>query len=248
MPALLEITDLSKDFGGVSAVEKLNLSLADDDLLAIIGPNGCGKTTLFNLITGAMRPSAGSILFNGQEIAGRTPYRIAQLGIARKFQIPGIFPQLTVREHLDVAVFADRGRHGLRGVFQPAGSHIRAEDLLELVGLDELSESPASILSHGQKQWLEIAMVLGTEPQLILLDEPTTGMTEAETAATANLVRRLHQERGVAAIVIEHDLRFVDTLDSPVAFMLRGSIVRSGSLEEIRADHIVRDAYLGSAA
>ena len=246
MAALLEVRELAKDFGGLHAVAGLDLDLGAGELLCIIGPNGCGKTTFFNLLSGAFPPSAGAIRFDGTAIAGRAPFVISRLGIGRKFQVPGIYGAMSVRENLDVPLFADAGRRGLRGLFAARGRGGRAAELLELTGLAGKAERPAGELAHGEKQWLEIAMLLATAPRLMLLDEPTAGMTVAETAATAELLLRIHRETAIAAIVIEHDMGFVRRLGCPIAVMMAGRLLTRGSYDQISADPAVREAYLGA--
>lgn len=233
---LLEIAGLEKDFGGVRAADGLDLSLSAGQMLCLIGPNGCGKTTLFNLITGAVAPGAGDLRFGGENLRGLEPYQIARCGILRKFQVPGIYPQLTVRENLTLAA------GGRPGVEAPD-----PDELLELARLSGRSTIPAGTLAHGEKQSLEIVMVLAGRPRLLLLDEPTNGMTGAETAATVALIKTLHRDYGCAVIVIEHDMGFVEELDCPVALMLRGKIVRRGSFAALRDDPLVKEAYLGQA-
>ncbi|WP_299617144.1 ATP-binding cassette domain-containing protein [Pelagibius sp.] len=236
MTALLEVAGLEKDFGGVRAADGLSLTLGAGEMLCLIGPNGCGKTTLFNIITGAIPANRGSLSFDGETLRGLEPYQIARRGILRKFQVPGIYPELTVRENLVLAA-------GGRSSEAPAD----IDALLDLARLSGRDQVPAGSLAHGEKQWLEIAMVLAGRPRLLLLDEPTNGMTGAETAATVALIRDLHRDHGCAVLVIEHDMGFVRELDCPVALMLRGRIERRGSFAELQADPLVRDAYLGQA-
>ncbi|NIA67737.1 ATP-binding cassette domain-containing protein [Pelagibius litoralis] len=236
MSALLEVAGLEKDFGGVRAADGLNLSLEAGEMLCLIGPNGCGKTTFFNLISGAVAADNGKLQFDGESLRGLEPYQIARLGILRKFQVPGIYPDLTVRENL---LLAAGGR-----------PDVVVTDLAELLGLARLSdraEVQAGVLAHGEKQWLEIVMVLAGQPRLLLLDEPTNGMTAAETAATVALIKDLHQRYGCAFIVIEHDMGFVRELDCAVALMLQGRILRQGSFAELQDDPLVKEAYLGQA-
>ena len=235
MAQLLEVAGVDKDFGGVRAADGLSLSLGEGEMLCLIGPNGCGKTTLFNLITGALKADAGELRFAGRSLRGREPHEIARLGILRKFQVPGIYAELSVAENLTVAMVGS-GEEGPR----------RLDDLLALARLAGRRDLPAGRLAHGEKQWLEIAMVLARRPRLLLLDEPTNGMTAAETAATVALIRDLHRRFGCAVLVIEHDMGFVRDLACPVALMLRGRIVRRGSYETLQADPLVREAYLGS--
>jgi len=242
----LEVRELAKDFGGLHAVAGLDLDLDDNELLCIIGPNGCGKTTFFNLLSGALPPSAGTIDFDGHAIAGLAPYAVSRLGIGRKFQVPGIYGALSVRENLDVPLFARAGRRGLRGLFAGRGPGGRVAELLHLTGLTDKADQPAGELAHGEKQWLEIAMLLAMEPRLMLLDEPTAGMTGAETEATAELLLRIHRETAIAAIVIEHDMGFVRRLGCPIAVMMSGRLLTRGSYDEISADPAVRKAYLGT--
>ncbi len=246
MAGFLEVRELAKDFGGLHAVAGLDLDLDDNELLCIIGPNGCGKTTFFNLLSGALPPSAGTIDFDGHAIAGLAPYAVSRLGIGRKFQVPGIYGALSVRENLDVPLFARAGRRGLRGLFAGRGPGGRVAELLHLTGLTDKADQPAGELAHGEKQWLEIAMLLAMEPRLMLLDEPTAGMTGAETEATAELLLRIHRETAIAAIVIEHDMGFVRRLGCPIAVMMSGRLLTRGSYDDISADPAVRKAYLGT--
>jgi ABC-type uncharacterized transport system ATPase subunit len=235
--ALLAVRGLTKSFGGVRAVDAVDLTVAAGELLAVIGPNGCGKTTLFNLLTGQLRPDAGSVRIGGLEVAGLPPDRIARQGVGRKFQVPSVYDELTVAENLAIARLA-----------APKARRSAADGILERVGLADRTDGPAGLLSHGQKQWLEIAMVLATRPRLVLLDEPTAGMTRAETLATIDLVRRLRDEDGVATIVIEHDMAAVAALGGRVAAMISGRVVVEGSFETVRAHPAVIEAYLGAAA
>ena len=235
MSALLEVVEVEKDFGGVRAAASLSLRLGDGEMLCLIGPNGCGKTTLFNLITGALKADSGALRFDGEDLRGLEPYQIARRGILRKFQVPGIYADLSVRENLTVAM-----------VGSGAAGEVELEELLGLARLVNKAALAAGSLSHGEKQWLEIAMVLARRPRLLLLDEPTNGMTAAETAATVALIRDLHRRFGCAVLVIEHDMGFVRELGCPVALMVRGRIERQGSYEELQADPLVREVYLGT--
>ena len=244
---MLEISGLSKDFGGLRAVNRIDLSLAAGELLCIIGPNGCGKTTLFNLISGNLPSSEGSIRFGGAEVVGLRPHQVARLGIGRKFQVPSIYEDLSVADNLGVALFAKAGRRGVLGLAGHTSGGERRDALLERVGLQDLADQFAGHLSHGQRQWLEIGMVLATEPSMILLDEPTAGMTRAETERTSELVRAVQAEHGVAIILIEHDMWFVEALQCSVTVMMSGSIVATGDYDTVRQMDAVREAYLGTA-
>jgi len=235
LPApLLELRHLVKSFGGVLAVAGASLELAEGELLALIGPNGCGKTTLFNLVTGIERPEAGAIRFAGREIGGLSPQARARLGIGRTFQVPGVLAALSARENLEVAATA-------------AGRPRReAHEALERAGLAAFAERAAGELPHGLQQRLELAMVLLQRPRLLLLDEPTAGLELGESLAVAARLRDLVAREGVAALVVEHDLAFVRALGSEVAVMLRGRIAARGPYAAVAADPEVRAAYLGS--
>ncbi len=234
---LLAVEGLEKRFGGVQALAGLSLSLDESGLLCLLGPNGCGKTTFFRVLSGETAADAGSLVFAGRRLAGEGPAGRARLGIARKFQTPGLFAALTVAEHLALAAASP----AVRGPIDAAG-------LLERVGLGEHAATPAGRLAHGQRQWLEIAMLLALRPRLLLLDEPTAGMTPAETRETAALLRELNAKDGIAAIVIEHDMAFVRELDVMVAVMLQGRVVATGSYAEVGRDPQVRELYLGKRA
>jgi ABC-type uncharacterized transport system ATPase subunit len=236
----LEIEGLTKLFGGVRAVEQVDFVMAAREMRCIIGPNGCGKTTFFNLITGYLPPTSGSIRFRGRDLRGLSLHEIAQAGIVRKFQVPSVFAGLTVAENVDCA----RHACGDRAARAQDGETGR---LLTLVRLDRNRQQIAGTLSHGEKQWLELAMVLATAPLLVLLDEPAAGMTKAEKAETVRLLDTIRRETRVAALVIEHDMDFVSALDCPVSVMMMGRMVASGRYAEIRQNPQVREAYLGPA-
>ncbi|MCF6111638.1 ATP-binding cassette domain-containing protein [Mesorhizobium muleiense] len=228
---LLQAENVGIRFGGLQALEALNLTVRDKELYCIIGPNGAGKSTFLNVLTGTLRPTSGSVRFLGQDIAGLPLHRIARLGIARKFQIPSVFPSLSVEDNLNVARWS---------VSSPARP---VRELLDLVALGKRAATLAGELAHGQKQWLEIGMALAIEPRLLLLDEPTAGMTPQETLATAEMLLRLKGEFSIVAV--EHDIRFVRALNSETLVLHQGRRLRSGPFHDIEADEMVRDVYLG---
>jgi ABC-type uncharacterized transport system ATPase subunit len=234
--SFLEIDRLTKTFGGVRAVDEVDFRLEANQMWCVIGPNGCGKTTLFNLITGYLTPSAGRIRFEGHDIPGRPLHEIASAGIVRKFQVPSIFAGLTVGNNVSAALTARRHSAGANEL----------DRLLAAVRLDRYRDRLAGTLSHGQKQWLELAMVLAAGPRLILLDEPTAGMTRAEKTETVRLIESIRRETEVAALVIEHDMDVVEALGCPVSVMITGRIVAAGSFDNIRSNSVVRNAYFGS--
>jgi len=247
-PPLLEVRGATKDFGGLRVLRGVDLAIGAGELRCIIGPNGCGKTTLFNVITGAFPPDTGRVLFRGEDITGEPPHRIARLGIGRKFQVPGIYPTLSVAENLEVPRVGRPGVRRLRRARSPStGVAPSMSALLRELGLGGETLRPAGTLAHGLKQWCEIAMLESAQSQLLLLDEPTAGMSVAETAATVELIRRLQTERGTAVLVIEHDMSFVRALGCPVVVMLRGTVLIEGSYGEVHEHPDVRQAYLGQA-
>ena len=242
---LLKLENLSKSFGGLRAVEGVNLEIHEGDRHAIIGPNGAGKSTLFNLITGRMRPSAGRVWFDGRDITGRPPHLIAKAGIGRAFQITMIFPRLTVLQNLQYAMLAHRGR-----TVQPWGLADRiyrdeAMQLLDAVGLGPYADLPAGQLSHGDQRAIELAISLALGSRMILLDEPTAGMSAFETRKAMELVRRIATERNLTLLFCEHDMSVVFGTARTVTVMHQGRILTQGTPEEVRSDPEVQAVYLG---
>ncbi|UCE57171.1 MAG: ATP-binding cassette domain-containing protein [Desulfobacterales bacterium] len=238
----LEINKVTKRFGGLTAIKDLNLKIDESELRCIIGPNGAGKTTIFNLICGNLEPDDGQILFKGESLNGMSVAERSRLGIGRKFQSPAIFGCLTVRDNLEVAAL---GKASIRKITSPRTGKLQyqVEEVLEKIELKDKRDTVAQELSHGEKQWLEIGMVLTSSPLLLLLDEPTAGMTPAETYRTSKLIQRICEE--IPAIVIEHDLKFVREIGTDITVLHRGSILAEGPIDEIAQDETVRQAYLG---
>ncbi|MFN9281168.1 MAG: ATP-binding cassette domain-containing protein [Betaproteobacteria bacterium] len=233
---------MTREFGGVRALDGVSLEVAPGEQVCVIGPNGCGKTTLFNVITAQLPPSSGEVALNGRPLVGLAPHHVARLGVARKFQVPSVFEDLTVQENLEVACF------GLPPSTSSSSSPPDLSFLLQQIQLADRAQMPAGRLPHGARQWLEIGMLLAQAPRLLLLDEPTAGMTGAETLATAALVRRLAEQSGTAVVVVEHDMRFVQALGARVVVMLAGRVVADGLFDEVRRLPQVREAYLGAHA
>lgn len=235
---MLVLHDVSKSFGGLRAVAGLTLQVERGELRCLIGPNGAGKSTVFKLIMGFERPTSGSITFDGAGIDKWPTWRRARQGLSIKMQIPGIYPELSVRDNMRVA----------------AQYHVRAGEmdaaidrLLTRVGLAGMSSELAKNLSHGEQQWLEIGMALSVNPKLLLLDEPTAGMGPGETEATARIVENLNAD-GVTIIVIEHDMAFVRRIARKVTVMNLGRLYAEGTIAEIEANQGVTDIYLGKTS
>jgi urea ABC transporter ATP-binding protein UrtD len=245
MTTILETKALTKNFGGLTAVDHVDLTLARGELRCIIGPNGCGKTTLFNLITGVYKPTAGQVFFEGNNITGNPAHIIGRMGIGRKFQIPGIFEQLTVYDNIQVPFFRDQHRSLFFKPRKDSGINQKIMKLLEKIDLEDKADQLAINLAHGEKQWLEMGMVLARRPRLMLLDEPTAGMTITETHKTAQLIRDISREEKMAILVIEHDIGFVRAISSRITVLYKGAVFKEGRYEEIQADESVRKIYLG---
>jgi len=228
---LLDARDVGVRFGGLQALSGIDFALTERGLVCIIGPNGAGKSTFLNVLTGTVRPTQGSVRFRGTSISALPLHRIARLGIARKFQIPSVFPSMTVSDNLRVAQWG-------------ATSTPRSErKILDMIGLADRTSDTAMTLSHGERQWLEIGMAIAAGPSLLLLDEPTAGMTPQETLATAKMLLRLKDE--LAIVAVEHDIGFVRALDADTLVLHQGRAFRRGPFPMIEADEGVRDVYLG---
>ena len=231
---VLETRGLVKEFGVLRAVDGVDFVLRRGELRCLIGPNGAGKSTFFHLLAGTLKPTAGSIRFKGLDLTRLHPFQIARAGIGIKFQVPRVFDQLTVAENLWLSANFRHGRTGVGPVVERVLQEIRFADRRGTL---------AAHLAHGDRQWVEIGMVLAADPELILLDEPTAGMTRVEARRTADLVREINRRASV--IVVEHDMNFVRHLAAGVTVLHRGAILAEGSMDEIRDNDVVRDIYLG---
>jgi len=242
---MLQVEGLKKSFDDFMAVNGANLTVGQGEIVAVIGPNGAGKTTLFNLITGALKRDRGRIIFKGEEISELPPYDICKKGISRSYQIVNIFPRLTVFENVQVAVLSYQRRSS--NLFRPAQSLAVKEtrSILESMGLSGKEKSIAGSLSHGDQKILEIAIALGNEPELLILDEPTAGMSPEETQATMELVKRLGNQRGLTILFCEHDMDIVFSIAQSIMVMGHGQTIVQGTPEAIRSNKEVQEAYLG---
>lgn len=238
MTELLRVENLTKRFEGLAANQDIDVSLNVGEIRSIIGPNGAGKTTLISLISGHLTPSSGSLIYQGEKINRFSVSKRARRGIVRKFQTPSVFPELEVAENVELSVIASGSVCGKRTS--------RVAEVLELVRLTSLARVQAKALSHGQRQWLEMALLLGANARLLLLDEPTAGMTSEETHATGGLINELTHELKLSAIIIEHDINFIRDLDAPVTVLHLGKVFAEGSFAEIAANDHVRNIYLGT--
>ena len=244
---ILQTERLSKAFGGLWAVNKVDLGVSEGDIHAIIGPNGAGKTTLFNLVTKYLDPDEGSVLFKGEEITKLPPHRICQRGIVRCFQRASIYPTLTVAESVQMALLIQKGK--TLDMFHRASDMFREEmtDILSMVGLAEQADVRGDAVSHGDKKRLELAIALGNHPELLLLDEPTAGMSAEETKGTMELIRELRDTMNITVLFTEHDMSVVFGISRRVTVLHQGSIIADGTPEEVRANEEVQRVYLGGA-
>jgi len=242
---MLQVKEIHKSFGDFKAVNGADLSVGEGELVAVIGPNGAGKTTLFNLITGQLKPDRGEITFLDEEITRLPTHEICTRGLARSFQIANIFHRLTVFRNVQVSVLSQQGMS--RKLFRPAQKMAVTEtnSILESVGLLEKAQYIAGSLSHGDQRMLEIAIALGNEPKMLILDEPTAGMSPEETTATMELIKHLAETRGLTILFCEHDMDVVFNVSQSIMVMHHGNTIIQGSPEEVRADSKVQEAYLG---
>jgi urea transport system ATP-binding protein len=242
--ALLYLDGVHVSFDGFHAINNLSLTLEPGEMRAIIGPNGAGKTTMMDIITGKTKPDEGEVLFDGvTDLTRLDETRIAELGIGRKFQKPTVFESQTILDNLLLALNVD---HSVRGTLfwrESRDESDRIERVLETIRLKDARDKLAGSLSHGQKQWLEIGMLLAQDPKLLLVDEPAAGMTDAETAETATLLKEIAKTRTV--VVVEHDMTFVRDLVVKVTVLHEGSVLSEGTLEHVSADPRVVEVYLG---
>ena len=248
MPAILSLEKISKRFGAVVVAEGINLSLAEGEALGIIGPNGAGKTTLFHLISGLLAPTAGRVLFRGDDVTALPAPARCRRGLSRTFQITSIFPELSVLENVRIAVQLRTG-----GNFRLVGgrtlleaSERRARESLGALGLLDRAAEPAATLPHGDQRLLEIAMAVAQEPALLLLDEPTQGLSPEDTVATVAVIRRIARERGLTIVLVEHDMDVVFDLADRISVLHFGRLIAEGTPDQIRANADVQTAYLGA--
>ncbi len=244
----LETQGITKDFGKLRAVNQVSLEVRKGDIHAIIGPNGAGKSTYFNLITGYHRASSGKVSFKGKEVTRLPAYRRCKLGITRSFQITSIYPKLTVYESVLMALLVHRG--ATLNFFSPAAKFFREDvwRILEDIGLADQADRLGDSISHGDKKRLELAVTVGTEPELLLLDEPTCGMSPEETDITMALINKLSAERGITILFTEHDMSVVFGIAKRISVLHQGTLIADGTPQEVRTSEEVQKVYLGGAA
>ena len=242
---MLEVRGVRKAFDGFVAVNDASVTVERGQIAAIIGPNGAGKTTLFNLITGHLRPDAGAVVLEGRNITGLAPHDVCRLGMGRSFQRTNIFPKLTVYQNVQAAFLSHRGRG--RNLWSRVENLYRdeTEALLASIGLRERAGEVSGFLSHGGQKQLELGIALASEPSLLLLDEPTAGMSVTETRDTIRLVERIARERGLTLLFTEHDMEVVFSIAQKITVLHQGRVIAEGAPAAVRADAEVRRVYLG---
>ena len=241
--AVLYLDGVSVTFDGFRALNSLSLVLQPGEMRAIIGPNGAGKTTMMDVITGKTRPDTGEVLFRGTDLTRMDEPAIARLGIGRKFQKPTVFENLSVQQNLLLSLKGKRAPFAMLFARETAAEATRIDEILATTRLSPHAQRLAGALSHGQKQWLEIGMLLGQDPELLLVDEPVAGMTDSETMQTADLLRDINKSHSV--VVVEHDMEFVRALGVRVTVLHEGSVLAEGSVEQVSANPRVIEVYLG---
>jgi len=239
---MIETLDLRREFGGIKALAGVSLKVAEGERRAIIGPNGAGKTTLFNVLTGELEPTAGEVRLAGENVTGRRPHELARRGVARMYQRNELFDPLPARDNVAIAVAAAAGPYRpFRS--PPASELVAADDLLERVGLATRGATPARALSHGERRQLELAVALARRPRVLLLDEPTAGMSPAETARITELIASL--DRSLTLVIVEHDMDVVFRLAERITVLHEGRVIAEGTPAQVRGDTLVNEVYLG---
>lgn len=233
---VLATQGLEKRFGGVVAISSVNFKLKQNELRCLIGPNGAGKSTFFKMLTAQLKPTTGQILFEGVEITHAQPHQVSQMGVGIKNQVPDVFNNLTVLENISVAALSRRGK---------SQAALKSAEVMERLGLTSLAGRLVGELAHGQRQWVELAMVVALEPKLILLDEPAAGMTADETNRTAELI--LEVNKSAAIVVVEHDMQFIKQIAHTVTVFHQGRILVEDTMENIQRNELVREIYLGKS-
>ena len=244
MTAALTIDGLTVDFAGFRAVDTVSTVVDPGELRVLLGANGAGKTTLMDLVSGKTRATAGHVYLDDKDITNLEEHKISQAGIGRKFQIPSVFRDLTVARNIEVASFRNPSVFRNLGFGLTAAARERVDEILELVGLTHCTQTEAGNLSHGETQWLELGMLMAQAPKVVLLDEPTAGMTEAETAKTAAIIKAMRGQHTI--VVVEHDMAFVKQIADRITVMHLGKVLAEGDVASIESNQAVRDAYLGS--
>ncbi len=245
---MLHVEAVKKSFDGFLAVNEADLVVEKGEIIAVIGPNGAGKTTLFNLITGQLKPDTGRVIFKDDDISGVPPYEICKKGISRSFQVVNIFSRLTVFENVQVAMLSHQKK--TFKLFSPTKGQVVQEtkDILDNVGLSDKANNISGSLSHGDQKVLEIAIALGNQPELLILDEPTAGMSPEETSATIDLIKRLTTDLGLTILFCEHDMELVFAIAHKIMVMRQGRSIIQAKPDQVRDNKEVQEAYLGDSA